>query len=98
MLPLDVRVRPITAAPDGFDARFSALRRHYRYRIGTGEWGVEPADRRFVLARRRTLDVEAMTLAASGAGRACATSRRSAGRARVPRTVRDLQALTSAGR
>ena len=66
VLPLDVRVRRISAAPAGFDARFAALRRHYRYRIGTGEWGVEPADRRFVLARRRSLDVEAMALAAAG--------------------------------
>jgi tRNA pseudouridine38-40 synthase len=64
LLPPDVRVRAVLAAPEGFDARFSALRRRYRYRIGTAEWGVEPADRRFVYARRRTLDVEAMTLAA----------------------------------
>jgi tRNA pseudouridine38-40 synthase len=64
LLPPDLRVRAVTAAPNGFDARFSALRRHYRYRIGTADWGVEPADRRYVLARRRTLDVEAMTLAA----------------------------------
>src|SRR6478609_2338343 len=63
LLP-DLRVRCVDAAPAGFDARFSALRRHYRYRIGTADWGVEPADRRFVLARRRTLDVGAMTLAA----------------------------------
>lgn len=64
LLPPDLRVRAVTAAPDGFDARFSALRRHYRYRIGIAEWGVAPADRRYVLARRRSLDVEAMTLAA----------------------------------
>lgn len=64
LLPPDLRVRDVTEAPVGFDARFSALRRHYRYRIGTAEWGVEPAHRRFVLARRRTLDVEAMELAA----------------------------------
>ncbi|HEY5877640.1 MAG TPA: tRNA pseudouridine(38-40) synthase TruA [Nakamurella sp.] len=64
LLPPDLRVRSVIAAPMGFDARFSALRRHYRYRIGTAEWGVEPADRRFVLARRRALDVGAMTLAA----------------------------------
>ncbi|WP_395725359.1 tRNA pseudouridine(38-40) synthase TruA [Nakamurella sp.] len=64
LLPPDLRVRAVTAAPNGFDARFSALRRHYRYRIGTAAWGVEPADRRFVLARRRSLDVGAMTVAA----------------------------------
>src|SRR6478736_47298 len=65
VLPPDVRVRAVAPAAPGFDARFSALRRHYRYRIGTAEWGVEPADRAFVLARRRPLDAEAMALAAS---------------------------------
>ncbi|HEY7812135.1 MAG TPA: tRNA pseudouridine synthase A, partial [Nakamurella sp.] len=64
LLPPDVRVRSVRAAPAGFDARFSAVRRHYRYRIGTAQWGVEPVDRRYVLARPRDLDVEAMTLAA----------------------------------
>jgi tRNA pseudouridine38-40 synthase len=53
----------VTLAPNGFDARFSALRRHYRYRIGTAGWGVEPQDRRFVLARRRALDTDAMARA-----------------------------------
>ncbi len=32
LLPADVRVRRIIRAPAGFDARFSALRRHYVYR------------------------------------------------------------------
>jgi tRNA pseudouridine38-40 synthase len=66
MLTADLRVRDITVAAVGFDARFAALRRHYRYRISTAEWGVEPADRRYVLARRRPLDTEAMALAAAG--------------------------------
>src|SRR6478609_7656693 len=65
VLPPDVRVRSVRPAPDGFDARFSALRRHYRYRVGTCEWGVEPRDRRFVLARRRALDTDAMARAAA---------------------------------
>ena len=65
VLPPDVRVRSVRPAPDGFDARFSALRRHYRYRVGTCEWGVEPRDRRFVLARRRVLDTDAMARAAA---------------------------------
>lgn len=65
VLPPDVRVRSVLVAPDGFDARFSALRRRYRYRIGTAEWGVEPIDRPFVFARRRRLDTESMSLAAS---------------------------------
>jgi len=66
ILGLDLRVREISLAAEGFDARFAALRRHYRYRISTAEWGVEPADRRYVLARRRPLDTEAMALAAAG--------------------------------
>ena len=66
LLPLDLRVREINFAPSGFDARFSALRRHYRYRISTAEWGVEPAHQRFVLARRRLLDTDAMSSAAAG--------------------------------
>lgn len=93
LLPPDLRVRTISAAPDGFDARFSALRRHYRYRIGTAEWGVEPADRRFVLARRRSLDVQAMTLAADaliGLHDFHAFCRPREGAT----TIRDLQSLT----
>ena len=63
LLPPDVRVRRVGVAPPGFDARFSALRRHYRYRIGAAEWGVDPLRRLDVFARRRPLDVEAMTQA-----------------------------------
>ena len=93
VLPPDVRVRAVAPAAPGFDARFSALRRHYRYRIGTAEWGVEPADRAFVLARRRPLDAEAMTLAASaliGLRDFAAFCRPREGAS----TVRDLQALS----
>jgi tRNA pseudouridine38-40 synthase len=66
LLPPDVRVRRVTVAPPGFDARFSALRRHYRYRIGAAEWGVDPLRRADVFARRRPLDVDAMSQAAEG--------------------------------
>lgn len=38
----DVRVRACTFAPEGFDARFSALRRHYRYRLTTAGHGALP--------------------------------------------------------
>ena len=60
LIPLDVRVRSARPAAPGFDARFSAVSRSYSYRIGTADWGVEPADRRFVLALRRPLDATAM--------------------------------------
>ena len=58
-------MRSTTLAPAGFDARFSALSRSYRYRISTAEWGVEPAERRQVLSWRRPLDVAAMRDAAA---------------------------------
>lgn len=62
-LPEDVRVRQIVRAPTGFDARFSALRRHYTYRISLALHGVDPQDARFVTAWPRPLDVDAMALA-----------------------------------
>ncbi|BBZ45751.1 tRNA pseudouridine synthase A [Mycobacterium parmense] len=62
-LPTDVRVLDIACAPDGFDARFSALRRHYRYRLSTAPYGVEPLQARFIAAWPRDLDLEAMTAA-----------------------------------
>lgn len=61
LLPLDVRVRDIARAPSGFDARFSALRRHYVYRLSTAAYGVEPQQSRYVTAWPRPLDVEAMS-------------------------------------
>ena len=64
LLPPDVRVLDILRAPDGFDARFSALRRHYEYRLSTAPHGVEPQQARFVAAWSRALDVDAMTAAA----------------------------------
>jgi tRNA pseudouridine38-40 synthase len=63
MLPEDVRVRGITRAAPGFDARFSALRRHYVYRLTTAPYGVEPHEARFVTAWPRPLDVDAMAVA-----------------------------------
>jgi tRNA pseudouridine38-40 synthase len=59
-LPQDVRVLDITRAAAGFDARFSALRRHYVYRLSTAPYGVEPQEARFVTAWPRPLDVDAM--------------------------------------
>ncbi len=64
MLTEDVRVRDITRAAPGFDARFSALRRHYVYRLTTARYGAEPAEARFVTTWPRPLDVDAMADAA----------------------------------
>jgi tRNA pseudouridine38-40 synthase len=62
-LPSDVRVLDITRAAAGFDARFSALRRHYVYRLSTAPYGVEPQEARFVTAWPRPLNVDAMSAA-----------------------------------
>ena len=58
ILPPDVRVLAAGAAPPGFDARFSALRRHYRYQVSDAPWGVDPLRRRNTLAWNRGLDLE----------------------------------------
>jgi tRNA pseudouridine38-40 synthase len=63
LLPADVRVRRIVRAAAGFDARFSALRRHYLYRISTAPYGVEPHQARYITGWPRVLDVDAMSLA-----------------------------------
>jgi tRNA pseudouridine38-40 synthase len=66
LLPHDVRVSDAAPAPDGFDARFSAVWRRYSYRLYDGAAGVDPLDRTTVVATRRPLDIAAMTQAAVG--------------------------------
>jgi tRNA pseudouridine38-40 synthase len=61
LLPVDVRIRRIVRAPADFDARFSALRRHYVYRLSTAPYGVEPHQARYITGWPRPLDVDAMT-------------------------------------
>lgn len=63
-LPPDVRVLDVVRAAPGFDARFSASRRHYAYRLSTAPYGVDPQQARFVTAWPRSLDVETMAIAA----------------------------------
>ncbi len=62
-LPADIRVSDIVRAPAGFDARFSALRRHYEYRLSTAPYGVDPQEARYVTPWPRPLDVDAMVVA-----------------------------------
>jgi tRNA pseudouridine38-40 synthase len=62
-LPVDVRVLDIARAATGFDARFSALRRHYVYRLSTAPYGVEPQQARYITAWPRALDLDAMAAA-----------------------------------
>ncbi|ORA59005.1 tRNA pseudouridine(38-40) synthase TruA [Mycobacteroides franklinii] len=59
-LPNDVRVLDICRAAAHFDARFSALRRHYEYRFSTASFGVLPMQRHDVVGWHRALDVDAM--------------------------------------
>jgi tRNA pseudouridine38-40 synthase len=66
MLPADLRMRAATEAPDGFDARFSAVWRRYAYRVADSPAVVDPLTRHHVLAWPRPLDVEAMSTASAG--------------------------------
>jgi len=60
VLPTDVVVHRAEAAPAGFDARFSAAARTYRYRIADDHTLRDPLRREAVLWHRRRLDVAAM--------------------------------------
>ena len=65
ILPDDLRVHRTSAAPEGFDARFSAVWRRYAYRIADRPAVVDPLLRGSVLTWPRELDVEAMNQAAA---------------------------------
>jgi tRNA pseudouridine38-40 synthase len=92
LLTEDVRVLDVVRAPTGFDARFSALRRHYEYRLSTATYGVAPRDARFVTPWPRRLDVDAMRVASrelQGLNDFAAFCRHRDGAT----TIRDLQRL-----
>jgi tRNA pseudouridine38-40 synthase len=63
-LPPDIRVRAIGPAPDGFDARFSALWRRYSYRVCDDPATADPLRRHETLWHPRGLDLAAMNAAA----------------------------------
>nr|WP_202513159.1 tRNA pseudouridine(38-40) synthase TruA [Streptomyces sp. SID3343] len=63
-LPRDVRVRDITVAPEGFDARFGAVWRRYAYRVCDAPGGVDPLRRGSVVWHDRPLDESRMNAAA----------------------------------
>jgi tRNA pseudouridine38-40 synthase len=93
LLPPDVRVRRIGVAPDGFDARFSALSRRYSYRVCDDVTGPEPLRRHDTLWTRRELEIGPMNEAAAlllGEHDFAAFCRRRAGAT----TVRELLALS----
>lgn len=60
MLPQDVRVTEVRIAPPEFDARFSALRRHYEYRLTDAPFGANPLRARDTAPWRRPVDLERM--------------------------------------
>ena len=57
VLPDDVVVRSAARVPEGFHARRSAVRRHYRYRLHSGPTALE---RRTCLVLKRAPDAAAM--------------------------------------
>ncbi len=61
-LPKDVRITGVRAVPAEFDARFSAVRRHYVYRLTTAAYGADPLSARSVVGCR-PVDLEAMRAA-----------------------------------
>jgi tRNA pseudouridine38-40 synthase len=63
VLPADVVVHRAAPAPEGFDARFSALHRRYAYRIADDAARRDPLRRTHVLYSRKPLDAAAMDAA-----------------------------------
>jgi tRNA pseudouridine38-40 synthase len=88
----DVVVHRSSLAPPGFDARFSALFRRYRYRIADSLPARDPIDRRRTMSYPRALDDDLMRAAA-----AAMTGLHDFAAYCKPRpgatTIRDLQAL-----
>ncbi|QNE88949.1 tRNA pseudouridine(38-40) synthase TruA [Corynebacterium incognita] len=65
LLPRDIRVSACSFAPEGFDARFSALRRHYVYRVSTDPAGPLPTRVRDTAPWPKEVDLGAMQDAAN---------------------------------
>ena len=65
VLPPDVAVASVAEVPANFDARFSALARHYVYRLTDDPAGPPPLRRADTVGWRRALDARAMSSAAA---------------------------------
>ncbi len=92
MLPDDVRVTTVAEVSEDFDARFSALRRHYEYRLADAPSGPEPIAARTTADWPRPLDVDRLNAASAqliGLHDFAAFCRFRAGST----TIRDLQAF-----
>ena len=64
ILPQDLRVHTVAPAAEGFDARFSAIFRRYRYRIADGAAANNPLEARYTLNVFQTLNTIDMQAAA----------------------------------
>ena len=65
LLPRDIWVREVQAAPAGFDPRRHAIARAYVYRVGTSEMAHSPFHRRWCWPVRAPLRADALAEAAS---------------------------------
>jgi len=92
ILPADVRVFRATRVPEEFDARFSALRRHYEYRVADAPYGADPLRRLDTISWPRPLSLTALSEASRlllGEHDFCAFCKRREGAT----TIRELQRL-----
>jgi tRNA pseudouridine38-40 synthase len=64
-LPEDIRVTAVHAVPAEFNARFSALRRHYTYRVVDTLWCADPLLRNQIVTWPRPLELAALNDASS---------------------------------
>ena len=64
-LPDDIAVRRVIRAPDGFDARFSAIWRRYVYRLWDEPADLDPLRRNHVVRHPDPLDVSLLAVAAA---------------------------------
>ena len=60
LLDEDIRIHKVSIAPEAFHARFSALRRYYRYKILDDNKVLDPLDRLDVSSWYRPLDCDVM--------------------------------------
>ncbi|OCL37235.1 tRNA pseudouridine(38,39,40) synthase TruA [Tessaracoccus lapidicaptus] len=65
VLPADLVVRSVAPAPEGFDARFSAIWRRYCYRVAPSDTVPDPLLRRHIAPVAHHLDLEALNTAAA---------------------------------
>ncbi|APT84065.1 pseudouridine synthase [Corynebacterium aquilae DSM 44791] len=92
LLEPDVRITAVEPAPEGFDARFSALARTYHYRVTTAPWGALPTRARDTAQWGKPVDFDLLNKAAAqfvGLNDFAAVCKHKEGAT----TIRDLQAF-----